>query len=613
MTATPQQRARRPVYVQPAFEEMGEPLRDVTFVVVDLETTGGSPEDSAITEIGAVKVRGGEVLGEFQTLVNPVSGIPPFIAVLTGISDAMVAGAPGIGSVLPAFLEFASGSVLVAHNAPFDVGFLRAACAAAGRAWPAHRIVDTAMLARRVLTSDDVPNCRLATLASYFHAGTTPIHRALADARATVDVLHGLLERVGGLGVQTLDELKDFVSQVSEAQLRKRGLADAMPSAPGVYVFRDVQGRALYVGTSRDLRARVRQYFGPGETRARMAEMIGLADRVDPIVCAHSLEAEVRELRLIAEHKPPYNRRSRHPERAVWLRLTHEPFPRLAVVRRLTSDGAAYLGPFSSRKAAARAVAAVYDAVPLRQCTDRIPAAGRGTACVLAEINRCEAPCEGRVTPQAYAVHTELFRTALTGDPRPLVEPLLRRVRMLASAGRYEQAGIVRDRLSTLVRACARLQRLTGLARIAHLVAARPDGAGGWELAVVRQGRLVASGHAARGVPPMPMVQALVATAESVIPGLGPLPGALVAETERILRWLEQPGTRLVELSGTWSCPAYGAGGLGDLIEAPAAAQAAVDPFADRRPLRPAARPARAAAGGGVHRRRFRGRSERAE
>jgi DNA polymerase III subunit epsilon len=609
MAATGARTARRPVYVQPTFDDMGEPLRDVTFVVVDLETTGGSPEDSAITEIGAVKVRGGEVLGEFQTLVNPVAGIPPFIAVLTGITDAMVATAPGIASVLPAFLEFAHDAVLVAHNAPFDIGFLRAACAGSGRAWPPHRIVDTAMLARRVLTSDDVPNCRLGTLAAYFHSGTTPIHRALADARATVDVLHGLLERVGGLGVQTLDELKDFISQVSEAQLRKRGLADTMPAAPGVYVFRDQQGRPLYVGTSRDLRARVRQYFGPGETRARMAEMIGLAERVDPIVCAHSLEAEVRELRLIAEHKPPYNRRSRHPERAVWLRLTREPFPRLAVVRRLGSDdGAAYLGPFGSRKAAARAVAAVYDAVPLRQCTSRIPVGGRGTACVLHEIDRCEAPCEGRVTPAAYAVHTELFRTAVTGDPRPLVEPLLRRVRMLAAAGRYEQAGIVRDRLATLVRACARLQRLTGLARIAHLVAARPDGAGGWELAVVRQGRLVGSGHAARGVPPMPVVESLVATAESVIPGLGPLPGALVAETERIARWLEQPGTRLVELSGTWSCPAYGAGGLTDLIEAPETDRARVDPFADRRPLRPAARPARAAAGGGVHRRRVRGR-----
>ncbi|MEN3357885.1 MAG: polymerase subunit epsilon [Mycobacteriales bacterium] len=592
----------RPVYVQQAFDELDEPLREVTFVVVDLETTGGSPDDSAITEIGAVKVRGGEVLGEFQTLVNPVHGIPPFVAVLTGITDMMVAGAPAIGSVLPAFLEFAGGAVLVAHNAPFDVGFLKAACAESGRPWPAHRVVDTAVLARRVLLADEVPNCKLSTLATFFRAGTTPIHRALADARATVDVLHGLLERVGSLGVQSLDELRGFTTQVSEAQRRKRGMADGLPHAPGVYVFRDQTGRPLYVGTSKDLRTRVRQYFVSSETRSRMAEMIALADRVDPIVCAHPLEAEVRELRMIAEHKPPYNRRSRYPERSTWLRLTIEPYPRLAIVRRVGGDGAAYLGPFGSRQAAERAASAVYDAVPLRQCSPRLPAHGGGSACVLAELGRCDAPCEGRVTPADYAVHAELFRAAVTGDPRPLVAPLLRRLRMLAAAGRFEQAAIVRDRLTTLVRACARIQRLVALAAIEHLVAARPDGTGGWQLSVVRRGRLVAAGVAPRGTPPMPVVEALIATAESVLPGLGPLPAATVAETERILHWLEEPGTRLVAMSGGWASPAYGAGGLRDLLRGSAPGDP--DPFADRRRLRPTSRPARGPAGAVAGRRR---------
>ncbi len=118
--------------MQISFDELGVPLRDVVFVVVDLETTGGSPASSGITEIGAVKVRGGEVLGELHTLVNPRELIPPFIAVLTGITDAMVATAPHIETVLPAFLDFARGCVLVAHNAPFDLGFLKAACESLG-------------------------------------------------------------------------------------------------------------------------------------------------------------------------------------------------------------------------------------------------------------------------------------------------------------------------------------------------------------------------------------------------------------------------------------------------------------------------------------------------
>ncbi|MDQ6686754.1 MAG: DEDD exonuclease domain-containing protein, partial [Actinomycetota bacterium] len=263
---------------QMSFDELGRPLRDLTFCVVDLETTGGSAQGgSMITEIGAVKVRGGEVLGEFATLVNPRSAIPPFIAVLTGITNSMVATAPPIESALPAFLEFAQGCVLVAHNAPFDVGFLRYFAQQQGRPWPRFEVLDTARLARRVVTRDDVPNCKLSSLAVLFGATTTPNHRALADARATVDVLHGLMERLGGLGVHTLEELQTFSARVSSAQRRKRHLAEQLPHSPGVYLFRDEQHRVLYIGTSRDLRTRVRSYFTASETRSRMGEMVGLA------------------------------------------------------------------------------------------------------------------------------------------------------------------------------------------------------------------------------------------------------------------------------------------------------------------------------------------------
>src|SRR3954466_6813040 len=122
----------QPARGQLAFDELGTPLRTTTFVVFDLETTGGSAEADTVTEIGAVKVRGGEVLGEFATLVDPGRGIPPEIVQLTGITNAMVCIAPRFEQVLPAFLEFATGSVLVAHNSGFDIGFLRAACSRFG-------------------------------------------------------------------------------------------------------------------------------------------------------------------------------------------------------------------------------------------------------------------------------------------------------------------------------------------------------------------------------------------------------------------------------------------------------------------------------------------------
>jgi DNA polymerase III subunit epsilon len=338
--------------VQGTIDEIGMPLASTTFVVVDLETTGGSPNAAEITEIGAVKVSGGELLGEFATLVRPTVPIPPFIAVLTGITDAMLTTAPRITSALPSFLEFARGSVLVAHNAPFDIGFLHAACDQFGVAWPMFQVLDTARLARRVLARDEAHDCKLSTLARLFRASTTPNHRALQDARATVDVLHGLLERLGNVGVHTVEELSLWQSKVTPAQRSKRHLAEQVPAAPGVYVFADDDGRALYIGKSKNMRSRVRTYFTASETRTRMTEMIAIASKVTGIECATNLEAEVRELRLIAERKPRYNRRSRFPEKGSWLKLTIEPFPRLSLVRHVADDGAAYLGPFGSRRLA---------------------------------------------------------------------------------------------------------------------------------------------------------------------------------------------------------------------------------------------------------------------
>ena len=592
--------APRPRAVQATLDELGTPLRETTFVVVDLETTGGSATDCAITEIGAVKVRGGEVLGEFQTLVNPAGAIPPFISVLTGITDALVADAPELASALPAFLEFSHGAVLVAHNAPFDLGFLKAACQQLGHPWPAPAALDTARLARRVLTRDEAPNCKLATLARLFRATTEPCHRALADARATVDVLHGLVERVGGLGVHTLEELRTFSSQVSPEQRRKRSLADALPRLPGVYLFRDGQGRVLYVGKSVDLRGRVRQYFTASEMRSRMTEMIACAERVDPVVCSTSLEVEVRELRLIAEHRPKYNRRSKFPERAVWLKLTVEAFPRLSLVRRVGDDGAVYLGPFGSARSAELAMAAVHEALPLRQCTARISPRRPTPACVLAEMRRCGAPCTGPAaggeSTQAYAVHVTAFREAALHDPSAVVQTLTARIAALSRAERFEDAAAARDRLAAFVRAAARSQRLAALTALPELVAARPTSDRGWELAVVRHGRLAAAGTVPRGAHPVPYVDALVATAETVLPGPGPLPAATAEEVECVLRWLEQPGTRLVRLVGTWASPARGAGRLRSWLDAADAARAAVAPFADRRGLRPQSRPARASA-----------------
>lgn len=538
---------------QLSIDEIGEPLHHATFVVVDLETTGGAAGRDAITEVGAVKVRGGVVIGEFQTLVDPQALIDPYVQVLTGITNQMVAAAPSISSVLPALLEFAgleSGAILVAHNARFDVGFLKAAARELDTPWPKHRTADTVLLARRVLSRDDVPNYRLGTLAAYLGARTTPTHRALDDARATVDVLHALLERVGSGGVQTVEELLALMSETTPAQRAKRSLADSLPTGPGVYIFRDAQGAPLYVGKSSSVRRRVRSYFTASEPRARMREMVRLATKVDVVECAHDLEAQVREVRLIDALAPRYNRRSKNGRRSVWLRLTEERYPRLSVVSRWRDDGSTQIGPFGSRSAAESALDAVHDSIRLRRCTDRITTRSAPSPCALAELGKCSAPCTGRQTPEQYAAQIAPLVEATKADPRGLLEPLVHRIEQLAGAERFEDAAKVRDRADSLLSGLMRAQQLVQVGSVARMVLAAPADGGRWDIAVIVRGRLAAAAVADRASAVLPIVRALQTTEQHFPDGAAAAIGHEHEETRLISRWMTSSGARLVDIEG---------------------------------------------------------------
>lgn len=209
---------------QPSIDDLGRPLSKTVFVVVDLETSGGSAFAGAgITEMGAVKVCGGRVIGEFQSLVNPGTPIPDYITELTGISFAMIQGAPSIENILPTFFEFLGppqANILVAHNASFDIGFLKAAATQHSYRWPRFKVFDTVALARAILKKDDVPDCKLSTLSEFFNAETSPNHRALDDARATVGVLNGIFERFGSLDIRTVEDVMAFTNRISRRELR---------------------------------------------------------------------------------------------------------------------------------------------------------------------------------------------------------------------------------------------------------------------------------------------------------------------------------------------------------------------------------------------------------
>jgi len=473
---------------QGSFDELGTPLAEVSFVVLDLETTGGSANECEITEIGAVKLRGGECLGRFETLVNPGVPVPPLITVLTGITEAMVFAAPPIGEVLPAFLEFLGGAVIVGHNVRFDVSFLDAACVRHGYPRLSQRRVDTIGMARR-LVRDEVPNLKLGTLARHLRVPTEPVHRAMADAQATAEVFHSLLERAATFGVLGLDDLLALPTMRAHPSASKLSLTARLPRAPGVYLFRDRNGRALYVGKATNLRSRVRSYFS-GDDRRKVPQMLRETVAIDHVVCRDAFEAAVREVRLIQSLQPRFNRQLKTWRKYAYLKLTDERFPRLMVTRAARADGALYLGPFTSSGAAHLVREAIETAVPLRRCSARLArsfiASADDVPCVAAQLGVATCPCRGQIDDTGYAALVDSVRRGLAHEPDVLLGPLETRMRRLAAAQRFEEAAATRDRAAALARTLERRRRLDALRGAARVIVTTR--AGRVEL---RHGRLV--------------------------------------------------------------------------------------------------------------------------
>lgn len=392
--------------VQSSFEDLGTPLSQVTFVVVDVETTGGSPSMSSLTEVAAARYRGGELLGTYQTLVRPDERIPPFITALTGISDAMVVDAPPIGAMLPSFLEFLGGAVVVGHNIRFDLGFLDHALVSTGRDPIANPRVDTLALARRLIR-DMVPNCKLGTLAAVLRLPNQPSHRALTDVLATGDLLHALLERAGSYGILGLAELLDLPRLVGHPQAAKLRLTTRLPHRPGVYWFTDAAGHVLYVGKATDIQSRVRSYF-TGDRRPKVGRLLRQLYTIQHRVCPGLFTATVLEGRMIRAWNPPYNRQGR--------------------ARRARS-------------------------VPVLGLAE-------GRSVVGSTLAARRRPRRGRIAS----------RIDVTADPFGLLTPLMAEVATHAAAQRYEQAGAVRDEATRLRNAIIRHRRTEAVRGAGHLV-----------------------------------------------------------------------------------------------------------------------------------------------
>ena len=450
--------------------EPGEevPLELARFVVVDLETTGLRPGQSRICEIGAVRVDGLAPAGTFETLVDPGEPLPRLVASLTGIADADLAEAPGPAEAVRRFLAFAGDSVLVAHNARFDLAFLdREVERLTGRRVAAP-VVDTVGLARRLLAGR-VSRASLASLSHFFGTSVRPCHRALPDAQATAEVLIGLLGVAQERGAETIADLCRLAAPRRRRVYDKRSLAFGAPSRPGVYLFRGAGDQVLYVGRARELRARLRSYFRTDRQRPAVEAAIAAAERIEWRVLGSELEAALEELRLLRELRPPANARGSRPDRYLYLKPKEESFS-------VTSEPTD-LGPIRSRRRAELAARALAGA-----------------------------------TPGELALLT-------AGGPLPRLRAKLRD---LSESLRYEDAARLRDRIAALehvIAGLAELQRLRA-AEICLLVPAVEEG---WRRAFfVAHGRVAAVRALPRGPGATLELEAGVAEARAATASLAP-------------------------------------------------------------------------------------------
>jgi DNA polymerase-3 subunit epsilon len=456
-------------------ESLKIPIDEARYVVVDLETTGARAAPGAITEIGAYRMDGVRIAGSFQTLVRPQMRIPRFVTALTSITNEMVANAPPIEAVLPAFRDFLGDAVMVAHNAQFDFAFLDFEFRRVFGIGLTNPVLCTIRLARRFLPS--VKRRRLDAMAEHFGLSTEGRHRGLGDARMAAELLSILLEIARQSGINRLDLLLDWQHRGAAGRRIERHVPPeeiaAIAQAPGVYLMRNARGDLLYVGKAKRLRDRVSSYFNGGlGLKAKTIELIGHVWSIETRLTRSPLEAAMLEARLIRELKPPYNRMLKGAAPSYFLRIDlMDAFPRLVVAGRMTARrGVMQIGPFIGRRSLDQAVRALARILGLRTCADKIVPDANFSPCIYGQMGHCVQPCNATVDEDGYGARVRRALEFLRGRAGPIMGQLAAARDQAAAAMRFEEASRARRDLEALATLSARASRLSRIVTENNLV-----------------------------------------------------------------------------------------------------------------------------------------------
>jgi DNA polymerase-3 subunit epsilon len=443
------------------------PLAEAEFLAIDTETNGQPKDRCELTEVGAVLVGGGELHDRWSSVVGVAQPLGRGIQRFTGITQAMVDTAPAPERVLPRLATDLRGRVLVAHNARFDVGVLRQAFDRAALTWPDPPVLCTVALARRFAPLQRRRG--LAALANALGVEVAETHRALPDAETCARVLCALLPRLCANAV-TIGEALALLRPRS-VRLRRRPAGgprprdqrpdlSALPKDPGVYVFRDADGRPLYVGKSVCLRTRARAHFTAPSTWTGQAEL------VDYQATESELGALVLENRLIKALRPPGNTQlKKGSDGYVYLRCRLDiAFPILEVAREPAPGHTVCVGPVRGRAAAAELVEQLNSLFGLRHCGRALPR--RAHASAYGQMGRCLSPCLGDLDPNLYRERLDRALELFEVDGgAALLAHVEAQMREAAAARRYERAAWLRRRRRRLE---SLIGRLGGVLRAAH-------------------------------------------------------------------------------------------------------------------------------------------------
>jgi DNA polymerase-3 subunit epsilon len=550
------------------------PLATAEFVAVDTETNGLAGDRCELTEVGAVLVGGGELHEEWSSLVGVANPLGRGIQRFTGISQEMVDSAPPPEDVLPRLGAQLRGRVLVAHNAAFDVRVLRQAFARAALEWPDPPVICTVKLARKFAPLQRRRG--LAAIADALGIEVEEVHRALPDARTCAQVFCALFGRLCA-NAETIGDalalLRTRPKRIRPPKIRRprgeRPHLAGLPHEPGVYIFRDADGRPLYVGKSVDLRTRARSHFTTGATWAAEAE------HVDHQVTESELGALLLEDRLIKALRPPGNVRGKaEPDGYVYLRCRLDiAFPILEVAREPAAGHAVCVGPVRGRAAAAELVEQLNSLFGLRHCGRTLPRRQHPSA--YGQMGRCLSPCLHDLDPNVYRERLDQALKLFVGRDggAALLERIDAQIAEASARQRYERAAWLqrrRKRLESL------LERLGGVLRATHtgarlVLAPHPEAAGRYDAIWIAGGRVVDWG------PVSPVAEELAprsarAFRKAPPPGRigGWLPADAVAETRLVDAWIAANRPPTLELTARTGVTEHAAF-LARLPSAPAA------------------------------------------